>query len=42
MAYIYWRKYKDKVACGEMTIDEVIERVKERWKSEVRKLFETN
>lgn len=42
MAKIYWRKYKDKVSSGEMTIDEVIELVPERWKTDVRKLFETN
>lgn len=42
MAKIYWRKYKDKVACGEMTVDEVIDLVPERWKSDVRKLFENH
>lgn len=42
MAKIYWRKYKDKVSSGEMTIDDVIELVPERWKTDVRKLFETN
>ena len=42
MAKIYWRKFKDKVARGEMTVDEVIDFVPEKWKSDVRKLFETN
>ena len=42
MAKIYWRKYKDKVENGEMTVDEVINLVPERWKYEVRNLFEAN
>ena len=42
MAKIYWRKYKDKVENGEMTVDEVINLVPERWKDEVRNLFEAN
>lgn len=39
MAKIFWRKYKDKVANGEMTVDEVIALVPDRWKEEVRGLF---
>lgn len=40
MAKIFWRKYKDKVENGEMTVDEVVEIVPNRWKEEVRKLFD--
>lgn len=39
MAKIFWRKYKDKVKTGEMTIDEVVDLVPEKWKNEVRELF---
>ena len=42
MAKIYWRKFKDKVARGEMTVDEVIDFVAGEWKADVRKVFETN
>lgn len=40
MAKIFWRKYKDKVESGELTVDEVIELIPTRWKNEVRLLFE--
>lgn len=39
MAKIFWRKYKDKVESGEMTVDEVIKLVPARWKDEVLILF---
>lgn len=39
MAKIYYNKYHEKVESGEMTVDEVIELVPERWKSAVRDLF---
>lgn len=42
MAKIYWRKYKDAVERGEMTVDEVIALVPDKWQVEVRKLFEEN
>ena len=40
MAKIYYRKYKDKVESGEMTVEEVIALVPEKWKADVRELFE--
>jgi len=40
MAKIYYRKYKDKVESGEMTVEEVIALVPEKWKADVRALFE--
>lgn len=40
MAKIYYKKYKDKVDNGEMTVDEVIDLVPDKWKDVVRELFE--
>jgi len=42
MAKIYWRKYKNAVERGVMTVDEVIELVPDKWKAEVRRLFESD
>lgn len=41
MAKIYWRRYKEKVDSGEMSVSEVIELVPIRWRDEVLRLFQT-